>query len=67
MTISVEKHHSQLIAVIGHHDCASNPVSKEIQLGQIAKSIEKVRSWWPGMKVVGLWVNEMWTVEEVPV
>jgi len=65
LSISVNKHHSQLIAVVGHHDCAGNPVSKEIQLGQIEKAVEKVRSWWPGIRVVGLWVNEMWTVDEI--
>ena len=61
--ISVAKHNSGLIAVVGHHDCAGNPVSREQQVEQILKSIEVVRSWDLGVEVVGLYVNDRWDVE----
>ncbi len=33
--ISVNKHKSNLVAVVGHYDCAGNPNPKDIQLGRI--------------------------------
>ena len=40
--ISTGKHGSEHIAIVGHHDCAGNPVEKEIQLKQILDSIKTV-------------------------
>jgi len=63
--ISVEKHGSGMIAVVGHYDCAGNPVSREEQLGQIDRAIEVVRSWGFNAMVIGLYVNDRWDVEVV--
>jgi hypothetical protein len=63
--ISVEKHHSDIIAVVGHYDCAGNPESKEVQLAQIDYSIQEVKSWGFNVKVVGLWVGDSWSAELV--
>jgi carbonic anhydrase len=63
--VSVDKHHSQAIAVVGHHDCAGNPVGEAEQRRQIVRSAAVVRSWAPAAEVLGLWVNEDWQVEEV--
>jgi carbonic anhydrase len=63
--ISVENHDSQGICVVGHHDCAGNPVDKATQLDQISRSVEMLREHFPGLKVIGLWVNEQWVVERV--
>jgi hypothetical protein len=63
--ISVEKHHSDIIAVVGHYDCAGNPESKEVQLAQIDYSIQEVKSWGFNVKVVGLWVGDRWSAELV--
>jgi hypothetical protein len=51
--------------VIGHADCAVNPVDKMMQMIQIAGSIGVVESWKLGVKAVGLWVDEDWVVSEV--
>jgi carbonic anhydrase len=52
--------------IVGHHDCAGNPVSKEQHLKHIKKSVEKIESWnFKVIKVIGLWVNDKWKVEEV--
>jgi carbonic anhydrase len=56
--ISIEKHHSKVIAVAGHHDCAGNPVPKEQQKDQIKKSIELLKSWNLNAKLVGLYVSD---------
>ena len=63
--ISVEKHGSKAICVVGHHDCAGNPVDKETQLDQIRRSVRMLGDRLPGVEVVGIWVNEQWSVEEV--
>jgi len=60
--ISVERHGSCLVAVVGHYDCAGNPVGKEEQLKQIAAAIEVVRGWGvaeKGVEVIGLWVDAL--------
>ena len=63
--VSVFKHHARAIGVVGHYNCAGNPVEKQVQLEQIEKSVRRIRSWYPGIPVYGLWVDEAWKVEEV--
>jgi hypothetical protein len=63
--ISVEAHGSKLIAVVAHHDCAGNPVSREIQWDQLKSALETVRDWNFSVQYVGLWIDENWQV--VPV
>lgn len=63
--ISVEAHGSKLIALIAHHDCAGNPVSKEMQLQQFEAAIKTIRSWNYDVQCMGLWVDDKWQV--VPV
>jgi carbonic anhydrase len=55
---SIMFHNSEIVAVIGHHDCAGNPVNKEIQHKQILNAVRLLKSWCVGVKVVGLWVEE---------
>jgi carbonic anhydrase len=63
--ISVEKHHSNVIAVAGHHDCAGNPVAREQQAQQIRKSIERLKTWNLNVTLVGLYVSDDWSVTVV--
>jgi len=49
----------------GHYDCAANPVSKEEHLTQIKKSINIIKSWNFPVKVIGVWVNDQWKIEQV--
>jgi len=53
--ISVEKHASKTVAIVGHHDCKGN----------IRDSVNKIQSWSLPVNVIGLWVNENWKVELV--
>jgi hypothetical protein len=64
-TLSVEAHGSAAIAVVAHHDCAGNPVSKEEQLDHLRRAVEVVASWKLPVRIVGLWVNEQWRAEVV--
>jgi carbonic anhydrase len=61
----VNKHGSKYIAVLGHHDCAGNPVDKELQLAHIKAAIKTVNSWGFPVQTIGLWVDENWQVNEV--
>lgn len=65
LEISIKKHHSNNIAIVGHHDCAGNPTSKENQLIHLSESIKKLKSAYPNVNVIGLWVNDAWGVEEI--
>ena len=63
--ISVVKHGSKIVAIVGHDDCAGNPVEKEIQKKQISKSIDLARGWGFDAEYLGLFVNAKWEVEEI--
>ena len=63
--ISVAKHHSKLIAIVGHYDCAGNPVEKDIQLEQILSAIQTVKYWNLDVQIIGLWVEENWNVSQI--
>lgn len=63
--ISVERHGSKIIAVVGHYDCAGNPVSKEEHLAHIRQAVSEVRAWGFAADVIGLWIGEDWQAEKV--
>lgn len=60
--LSIEAHNSNVVAVVGHYDCAANPVSDIKHFKDIAASTYIVESWGLPVKVVGLWVDEFWNV-----
>jgi hypothetical protein len=65
-SISVEKHNSKIIAVVGHYDCAGNPGDKNYHYMQIRKALLEISSWKIfNAKIIGLYVNDKWQVEEV--
>jgi hypothetical protein len=63
--ISFKKHGSTCLAIIGHFDCAGNPVEKETQIDQIYASLKTIHSWGFAIPVIGLWVDEQWTVHRI--
>jgi len=62
LKISMDVHASNGIAVIGHHDCAGNPVEREKQIRQIEASIGFLKKNYPKAAIIGLWVDEQWKV-----
>lgn len=62
--ISLEKHHSDIIFVVGHYDCGGNPVDDETHKKQISVAVEKVKGLRPSAHVVGLWVSSEWATEK---
>jgi len=65
LQISVEKHQSTGVAVVGHHDCAGNPAPKDQQISHIRKAVEFLRQQYAGTEIIGLWVDENWKVNEI--
>ena len=63
--VSINAHNSKLVVISGHHDCAGNPVSKEMHMTQIKKSINLIKSWDYPVTVIGIWVNDKWEIEEI--
>jgi len=63
--ISLARHGSSVIAVVGHHECAASPGSKDSHLAQIRQALHVVRLWGFAATVEGLWVNEAREVETV--
>ncbi len=63
--VSTVKHDSKVVAIVGHHDCGGNTAEKAEQLEQIKTACENVAKWNENVKVIGLWVDETWTVNEV--
>ena len=63
--ISVNKHGSQNVIMVSHHDCAGNPVSKEEHLDQLKKSVDVISSWELGVKIIGVWIGKDWKVNKL--
>lgn len=65
LEISVKRHNSVGIGIVGHHDCAGNPTTRDIQIAQIQKAIKLLRQQYENIDIIGLWVNKNWEVHEV--
>jgi carbonic anhydrase len=65
LKISVEKHKSVGVAVVGHYDCAGNSAKKEDQIQHIEESIGLIRQQYKKLEIIGLWVDKNWNVNEV--
>ena len=63
--ISVNAHHSGIVAIAAHDDCAGNPVSAEEHRQQVLQATGVIDGWGLGVRVIGLWVNAHWQVEVV--
>jgi hypothetical protein len=65
VSISIEKHHSRIIAIVGHFDCAGNPGDKEHHYAHIRKALHEVSSWNFDARIAGYYVNDKLQIEEV--
>lgn len=66
--ISVNHHHSKGIAIVAHANCAGNPIEKEGQIIQLDKALERVKEWYPQVKVIRIWVepkDSIWSAEKI--
>ena len=63
--VSVKKHGSGQVFVVGHHDCAGNSVDQGTHSKQIVQAVERVKYLRPLVNIVGLWVTDKWQVEKL--
>jgi hypothetical protein len=63
--ISVHKHGSSNIAVVGHDDCAGNPADRPTQEDQLAQCVALLTARYPGVAVVAVWADLEGNVDEV--
>jgi len=62
--ISIEKHLSVAVAIVGHYDCAGNPSSKEKQLMHLRDTVELLRKHFE-LPIIALWVDENWKIKKL--
>lgn len=68
IAISLDKHHSKGIIVHGHQECAGNPVEDEVHKQDILKTAEFLRSIFPNIQVIPVFVKregENWIAERL--
>ena len=65
LEISIEKHHSVGIAIVGHHDCAGNPVLKKDHITHIETAVDFLHQQYENLEIIGLWVDASWEVHEI--
>ncbi len=65
VSISIQRHGSHIIAVVGHYDCAGNPGDREHHYMHIRRAVSEVSSWNLQAQVIGLYVNDKRELEEV--
>ena len=65
ITISVNVNKSTRLFVVGHYDCRGNPVEDSVHHQEIISAVKRLKGYWPGLEVIGLWVNKDWAVELV--
>jgi len=63
--ISTDKHGSRRLIIVGHWDCAGNPVDRPQHLEEVKKSIQVARRLLPDIEIEGVYINEQWEVEEI--
>ena len=61
--ISIEKHNSKIVIIVGHYDCAVNSVEEGEHRIQIMEAVKKIKEWDFKVDVYGVWVDEDWEVE----
>ena len=62
--VSIQAHFSKGIAIVAHHDCAGNPIPDSEQQLQIQICQEILSKRYPEVEVLGLWLDQNWTLQE---
>jgi hypothetical protein len=65
VSISIEKHGSRIIAIVGYYDCAGNPGDRKHHYMHIRRAMREVSSWNLHAEIIGLYVNDKREIEEV--
>ncbi|MFA5271858.1 MAG: carbonic anhydrase [Candidatus Omnitrophota bacterium] len=63
VNISVNINKSTRIFIVGHYDCRGNFVDEKTHREQLTKSVKRLKTYFPKLEIIGLWVNCNWQVE----
>ncbi|MBN2483949.1 MAG: hypothetical protein JXD21_07110 [Candidatus Omnitrophica bacterium] len=63
--LSIERNNAAMIFVVGHHDCKGNPVTEPLHKEQIFLGVERLKKEFPGLPVIGLWINRDWQGQQI--
>ena len=61
--ISIQRHASPVLALVGHHECAANPGSADEHREHLLQGLRVLQTWSLGVKLVALWVNSDWQID----
>ncbi|MCA1645266.1 MAG: hypothetical protein LC797_07280 [Chloroflexi bacterium] len=61
--VSIQRHASPVLALVGHHECAANPGSAELHREHLLQGLRVVQNWGLGVKLFALWVNADWQID----
>lgn len=65
--LSIEKHGSETVIIMGHDDCGGNPVPKDKHLEQIKAAVRVISSWGFPVTIYGVWMDINWNVEIIDI
>ena len=65
LQVSIDAHGPQLVAIVGHDDCAANPVGPDRHREQIRSAVAEVQGWARELEVVGVWISADRHVEAI--
>lgn len=65
LDISIHKHGSKVIAIVGHEDCAGNPSCRQQQYEDIRESVTYLMNLNYDVLILGLWVTLTGDVEVI--
>lgn len=63
--ISIDRHGSTRLIIVGHYDCAGNPVERDTHIDLVKKSIEVAKRHLSDIEISGVYINEKWEIEEL--
>ena len=67
VALSIQRHGSAGIAIVGHHECCGNPASKVEQMWHLQDAVRFLQKHYPDQEIIALWVDENDRVTEVKV
>ncbi|MCK5685091.1 hypothetical protein KAJ27_13260 [bacterium] len=65
LEVSIQKHNSEGIAIVGHYDCGGNPAHEDEQLIHTRKAMKFIRQHYENIEIIGLWIDQNWIVHEL--
>jgi hypothetical protein len=65
VSISAVNHKAEVLAIVGHAECAGNKCDKETQIGHLIKARKTLESFGFEVPIILLWVGGDWKTVEV--